>query len=121
MTKQRTFVYPALTAEVVVSSEATIAVVTGTIEGETYTWEGTAKRFPGDKWVRKIGIQLAMSRALQRAAKQLAKQGNGAVKNIDDNASRPRVPAPKFHTVKTGRRRTTATRTPAVKATTSSN
>ena len=104
MTKPNTFVYPQLSTEVVVTSEATVAVVTAVVEGQTYTWTGVAKVYPGDKPKREIGIKLAVSRALSRAAKQLAKQAEGEVKNIDDNASREKTPAPQFHTVQARRR-----------------
>lgn len=67
------------------SSEATIAVLDGTIDGESYVWTGVAKRFPGDKYVPSIGRKLAIGRALASAGRQLIKQGNGLVKCTDHN------------------------------------
>lgn len=67
------------------SSEATIATLTGNIDGEIFTWTGTAKRFPGDKFIPDIGRKLAIGRAFASAGRQFLKQGNGLVKSSDHN------------------------------------
>lgn len=80
--------------EVVTTREATIAVLTATVDGEEMSWTGTAKRFPGDKWVPGIGLRLAVGRAFAKGGSRLQRQGNGFVKNLDDNAVREHKPAP---------------------------
>lgn len=72
-------------ASVVSSGEATIAVVSIDIDGILHSWEGTAKRDNGDKFNIEIGRKLALSRALDKAARQLERQANGLVKCTEDN------------------------------------
>lgn len=72
-------------ASVVSTGEATIAVVSIEIDGITHSWEGTAKRDTSDKFNLEIGRKLAMSRALDKAARQLERQANGMVKCTEDN------------------------------------
>lgn len=98
--------------DVTTTPEATVAVLTGWIDGENYTWTGVSKRFPGDRYAPGIGVKLASGRALLRAAKQLIKQGNGLVKNMDDNrerqaqlATRPNGGSPRYHRISPTRSR----------------
>lgn len=71
--------------DIISSPDATIAILDGVIDGEAFRWVGTAKRFPGDKFIPAIGRKLAISRAFARAARQFEKQGNGLVKCMDHN------------------------------------
>jgi len=75
-----------ISAEVVHSSEATIALVTMEVDGVSYTWTGTAKKDPTDKFDPEVGTKLALARAFTSAASQMNRQAQGKVKCIDDNA-----------------------------------
>jgi len=100
--------------DVVTTPEATVAVLSGIINGEAYTWNGVSKRFPGDRYIPAIGIKIAVGRAFARAAKQMLKQGNGLVKNMDDNRERQAEQAkaqkasPRYHRVSRRRERSSS-------------
>lgn len=84
-------------AELFSSKDATIAVVTLELNGEHMEWTGTAKRFPGQHGVKgdqydiEIGAKLALSRALEAAARQLGRQAEGMVKSAADNREAARL------------------------------
>lgn len=93
-----------LVVDITSSSDATIAIVGATVDGKDYAWSGTAKRHPGDATSKgdkpnlNVGVLLALGRALTKAGHQLERQGNGLVKQIDDNrrqASTKKTEAPK--------------------------
>lgn len=107
----RTFFKAPVDLEIVTTREATIAVLTATIDGQELSWTGTAKRFPGDKWVPGIGVRLAVGRAFAKAGNRLQRQGNGFVKNLDDNAVREHKPAPTKLRPRSGVKRDKNTRT----------
>jgi hypothetical protein len=80
-----------LSVHVISTSEASIAVVSGHIDGQDYIWTGTSKRGPEDRPVLETGSKLALARAFENAAKQLNRQADGALKNHDDNRERRKV------------------------------
>lgn len=70
---------------VVFSSDATTGIGFATIDGESYTWSASAKVDPLDDFDREVAIKLTVGRVLEKASKQLLRQAEGRVKNIDDN------------------------------------
>lgn len=85
--------------DAVATEEASIATLSFDFtmpNGEVQRIEvhGTARKDPIDRFDEEIAIKLAMSRALDRAARKLAKQANGKVKANDDNRERVNSPLP---------------------------
>lgn len=79
-----------LAVEIQSSSQATVASLSGEIDGVRVTWTGTAKVMPGDKFDREAGEKLALSRALLAAGAQLHRQAQGRMKCLEDNAEHSR-------------------------------
>lgn len=67
-----------------------VAAVGLTVTWGTETWivQGSAKRMPGDRVDRKVGLGLAMARALEKMARQVARQANGKIAHNDHLAER---------------------------------
>lgn len=79
-----------ITIDLAVSRDATVVRATGLIETdgdgvELYEWTAASKLDPADKFDYEIAVKLATGRALEKAGRQLIRQANGRVKNIDDN------------------------------------
>jgi hypothetical protein len=85
LSKQNPNLTTDLTVDVVTSGAATVAVVSGTLLGKEFTWTGDAKVCPEDKFHPDVAALLSVGRALEKAGRQLQRQGNGLVKSIDDN------------------------------------
>lgn len=85
MTSKFVETMPEVTAEVVSTNDATIAVVSLVLDGVPFIWTGTAKREPGDRFSKEIGERLALSRAFDKAHKQMLRGANGLIKSAEDN------------------------------------
>jgi hypothetical protein len=57
-----------------------------TLNGQSWVVLGSSKRAPEDKPDRELGVALAMSRALEKVARQVGRQANGRLKHNDSQA-----------------------------------
>lgn len=58
-----------------------------TYRGDTFLFNGHAKRDPRDKSNPKLGLDIAYARALGKAARKLERRAQGLVKHADDLAA----------------------------------
>jgi hypothetical protein len=68
---------------VLASNDVAIAYLDVRCNGEYWVVTGSSRRTPGDRPNKEVGMALAISRAYERFARQLARQANGAVENND--------------------------------------
>lgn len=67
-----------------VTRDVAIVKMAAKIGKTEYSGVGCAKRDPGDKPDRQIGVQLAAARALENLALHIRRQADGLVKHHDD-------------------------------------